>query len=158
MVDCYTAAIRILKYRFNSELELRRKLQSKRFDKDDIDATMDRLRTEKWLDDDRFAGAFVRERSNKRVGKLRIRRELQAAGVSNDSANEALAQNVDADREREGLVTLCGKRMRLLARKHGEEYVKTSEGRSKLIAYLVQHGYDSTLVREVVLDASRGAT
>jgi uncharacterized protein YdaU (DUF1376 family) len=98
---CYGAALRILKYRFNSEAELRRKLRSKSFEKDDIEAAIARLHREKWLDDDRFAAAFVRSRANKRVGHLRIRRELQAAGVEQSSAEQAVAQNVDADREAE---------------------------------------------------------
>src|SRR5258707_15503772 len=76
----YAAALRILSYRFNSEAELRRKLRSKRFEADDIDEALARLRGEGWLDDDRFAASFVRARSARRVGPLRIRRELGAAG------------------------------------------------------------------------------
>jgi regulatory protein len=154
MVDCYTAALRILKYRFNSEVELRRKLQSKRFEKDDIDATMERLRNEKWLDDDRFAAAFVRTLSNKLVGTQRIRRELRAAGVNSESAKDAIVRNVDPEREKEALTALCGKRSRLLARKHGDAYLQTSAGRANLTGYLVAQGYDSTTVRELVGEAS----
>lgn len=154
MLDCYTAALRILKYRFNSEAELRRKLRSKRFEKDDIDGAIERLRVERWLDDGRFAGAFVRTRSNKRVGKLRIRRELQAAGVSDDAAKQAIAENVDPEKEHESLTALCAKRMRNLVRKHGEDYVKTGEGRANLAAYLVAQGYDIALVRQVVQEAA----
>lgn len=153
MVDCYTAAMRILKVRFNSEVELRRKLRAKRFEGADIDTTIERLRTERWLDDERFAGAFVRTRSNKRVGKSRIRRELQAAGVSQDDAKRALAENVNPEKEREGLIALCAKRTRNLVRKHGPDYVNTDVGRASLAGYLVAQGYDSTLVREVVREA-----
>src|SRR5690349_11464135 len=83
-VDCYQSALRILQYRFNSEAELRRKLAAKKFDADAIDAAIARLREEKWLDDERFAEAFVRTRMRKRVGPLRVRRELNAAGVDSD--------------------------------------------------------------------------
>ena len=62
---CYVAALRILKYRFNSEGELRRKLRGKRFEKDEIEETILRLRNEKWLDDERFAAAFVRTRAGR---------------------------------------------------------------------------------------------
>lgn len=154
MLDCYTAAIRILKYRFNSEVELRRKLQAKRFEKDDIEATIARLRLEHWIDDERFAGAYVRTLANKRVGSQRIRRELHAAGVNGESATDAIAKNVDPEREREALSALCEKRMRMLERKHGVAYVKTSEGRAKLVAYLVTQGYDSGSVRAVIGDAA----
>jgi regulatory protein len=155
MLDCYTAAMRILRYRFNSEAELRRKLRAKKFEKDDIDATIARLHREKWLDDARFAGAFVRTRANKRVGRLRIRRELQAAGVGEDEAEQAIAANVDADRESEALRELCAKRARMLVRRHGQDYLDTDEGRSKLATYLAGQGYDSALVWQVVRETAR---
>jgi regulatory protein len=157
MSDCYTAALRILQYRFNSEAELRRKLRARKFEKDDIDAAIARLHGEKWLDDARFAGAFVRNRANRRVGRLRIGRELHAAGVSKDAAEKAIADNVDAEREGEMLRELCARRARVLARRHGPGYVATDEGQSKLAAYLAGRGYDSALIREVVRDAARDA-
>ena len=152
-MDCYTSALRILRYRFNSEGELRRKLRAKKFEKDDIDATIARLHREKWLDDERFAAAFVRTRANKRVGRLRIRRELQAAGVSDDDASRAIVENVDQEREGEALRELCVRRLRTLLRRE-----RTSEElHAKLTAYLVAQGYDSALVRQVVRDAVRTA-
>jgi len=157
-MDAYLAALRILNFRFNSEAELRRKLRAKKFERDDIDAAIARLHKEKWLDDERFAGAFVRTRANKRVGKLRIRRELQAAGVSDSAAEKAIAENVDAERERESLEALCARRMRVLMRRHGTEYLGSDEAHAKLTAYLIGHGYDSALVREVVKNAARGLT
>ena len=147
---CYATAVRILKYRFNSEGELRRKLRSKQFEKDDIEAVILRLRSEKWLDDDRYAAAFVRSRANKRVGGLRIRRELQAAGVSEDSAKQAVTQNVDPEREHDALRELGRKRARMLVRRHGEEYLTTTEGRNKLAGYLLKQGYDAGLVYEAL--------
>ena len=151
MVDCYTSALRILRYRFNSETELRRKLRAKKFEKDDIDATIARLHREKWLDDERFAAAFVRTRANKRVGRLRIRRELQAAGVNEDDASRAIAENVDQEREGEALRELCARRLRVLARRE-----RTSEElHAKLASWLIAQGYDSALVWQVVRDAVR---
>ncbi len=154
-MDAYLSALRILQYRFNSEAELRRKLRAKKFEKDEIDAAIARLHREKWLDDERFAGAFVRSRANKRVGKLRIRRELHAAGVSDSAAEQAIAENVDPERERESLEALCARRVRVLVRRHGAEYLDSEEAHAKLTAYLIGHGYDSALVRDVVKELSR---
>ena len=147
---CYLAAIRILKYRFNSEAELRRKLRGKKFEKDEIEDAIERLRREKWLDDERFAGAFVRTRANQRIGKARIRRELQAAGVEGSTAADALAANVDPEREAESLGELCRKRARALVRRHGEDYLTTPAGRNKLAVYLLKQGYDAALVDEAL--------
>ncbi len=147
---CYLAAMRILNYRFNSEAELRRKLRAKKFEKDVIDTTIARLHKERWLDDARFAGAFVRTRTAKRVGRKRILRELHAAGVSDSAAEEAVAENVDPERERESLKALGERRARILVRRHGEDYLSTEEGRNKLAVYLLNQGYDAALVYEAL--------
>src|SRR5436190_11546419 len=96
---CYTAAMRILNYRFNSEAELRKKLRSKKFEADDIDETIARLRREKWIDDERFAGAFVRTRARRHLGRMRIKRELGAAGVADEAIARAVRENIDPDTE-----------------------------------------------------------
>lgn len=147
---CYTAAMRILNYRFNSEAELRRKLAVKKFEGAEIDATIARLRAEKWLDDTRFADAFVRTRVRKRIGRLRIGRELSAAGVDGEVAAGALRRNVDAEGEREAATAIARKRATALVRRVGEEYVASAEGRNKLSAYLLKQGYDGALIRDVV--------
>ncbi len=134
--------MRILGYRFNSEAELRRKLRSKKFDKEAIDATIARLRDERWLDDERFAASFVRTRAQKRIGRLRIKRELSAAGVSDEAAERALAENFDPEREEEALAAAYEKRARVLVRRHGEEFLASEEGRAKLTAWLVQKGFE----------------
>jgi regulatory protein len=149
--QCYVAAMRILSYRFNSEAELRRKLTSKRkFEPATIDATLVRLREENWLDDERFAGAFVRSRTSKRLGRNRIARELRATGVSDDDAQSAIATNVDREQQETSLRELRDKRVRALVRRHGPEFLATSEGRNKLTVYLLKQGYDAALVYEAV--------
>jgi regulatory protein len=151
---CRVAALRILSYRFNSEAELRRKLRLKNFDAAEIEAVITNLRDEKWLDDDRFAGAFVRMRAAKRMGPERIRRELQAAGVSREVIERAVAENMEEDRTRTALVELFRKRRRMLARRRGEDYADSLEGRNKLAVYLLNQGYDARLVSSVVKETT----
>jgi regulatory protein len=147
---CYLAAMRILQYRFNSEAELRRKLRAKGFDAELIAGALERLKNEKWLDDERFAAAFTRTRTSKKIGPKRILRELHAAGVANEAAAQAIAENVDEAAVREALQQLCERRVRQLARRHGPEYLATPEGRNKLTVYLLNQGYDAGLVYETV--------
>jgi regulatory protein len=135
---CYVAALRILGYRFNSELELRRKLQRKKFEKPVVDATIARLREEKWLDDERFAGAFARTRSRKRIGAKRIVLELRAAGVDDGVASRAVRENIDPEKEREQLRALIARRSHL--------------ERNKLAQYLLKQGYDAALIWELIRD------
>ena len=149
-LPCYETALRILSYRFNSVAELRTKLRAKHFEREEIDEAIERLRDEKWLDDARFAGAFVRTRHSKRIGSRRIARELQAAGVDRDTARAAIRENTDPEREREDLAAEYAKRCRMLVRRHGPDYIETAEGRNKLTAYLLKQGYDAALIQSVV--------
>jgi regulatory protein len=154
-MDAYLTALRILHYRFNSEGELRRKLRGKKFGAEEIDAALVRLRAEKWLDDERFAGAFVRTRARRRVGPLRIRRELGAAGVDREVIDRALESNADAEGKGAALAELCAKRLRLLARRHGQDFLTTDEARQKVAAYLVNQGYDAGEVFAAIREALR---
>jgi regulatory protein len=140
---CYTAGLRILNYRFNSEAELRSKLDRKEFPRDAIDAAIERLRREKWLDDGRFAAAFVRTRLRKGIGRLRIKRELMAAGV--ESAIIAQALDVPEHDDRAAAIVSARKRLAALRRRDDDESI-----RQKLVAYLFRQGYDSSTAIEVV--------
>lgn len=147
---CYLAALRILNFRFNSEKELRRKLKRKEFEPGEIDAAIERLFREKWLDDGRFAGALVRTKVNRRVGRRRILRELSAAGVDGELAARAVSENIDPERERQALAALRDKKAGALVRRHGPEFLTTADGRNKLTVYLLNQGYDAALVYEAL--------
>lgn len=147
---CHTAALRLLNYRWNSEVELRRKLARKKFERPVIDATLQRLREEGWLDDERFAGAYVSARLRKNIGPQRLRRELIEAGVDDEIAGRAVRENVDAERSEAGVLALCQKKMRMIARRYGVEYLRTDQGRKKLAAYLLNQGYDAALVFQTI--------
>ena len=149
-LDAYTSALRILQYRFNSEHELRRKLAAKRFENAEIDAAIERLRNEKWIDDERFAGAYVRTRASKKIGPARIKRELSAAGVDRTTADRALAENRDDERTGSDLAAIAEKRRRLMIRRHGEEFVRSTEGKSRLAAWLIHQGYPVDQVRDLL--------
>jgi regulatory protein len=144
---CYTAGLRILNYRFNSEAELRAKLDRKEFPHDAIDAAIERLRREKWLDDARFAAAFVRTRLRKGIGRLRIKRELQAAGV--ESATIAQALDIPDHDDRAAAIASARKRLAVLRRRDDDDAI-----RQKLVAYLFRQGYDSSMAMDVVREVT----
>lgn len=134
MADCYVTALRILGYRFNSEAELRRKLRAKNFDRETIADTLTRLRDEKWLDDERFAAAFVRTRVQKGIGRLRIRRELTAVGIDDDVAERTVREHADGEDDR--LRAAYEK----LARRLGDD-------RDKIAARLLRQGFEMSAIR-----------
>jgi len=137
--------MRILNHRFNSEGELRRKLEMKEFAGDVIDTTIDRLRREKWLDDSRFAAAYVRTRVRKGIGLLRIKRELIAAGVDGETIARALDESLPDHNERAAALVSAKKRLAVLRRRDHDASI-----RQKLVAYLFRQGYDSSMAIDVV--------
>jgi regulatory protein len=145
LTDCYASALRILRYRFNSTAELRRKLRAKGFGPADIDSTVARLRDEKWLDDERYAAAYVRTRALKSKGRLRIRRELMGAGVDDETIARAVSANINPEDERDRAAAAARKRLPILVKRYGAD-----GARNKLTAYLLNQGYDAALVREIV--------
>src|SRR5688500_4119256 len=118
-VTAYTAALRLLQYRFRSEKELNDRLRQKGYSDDDVQAAMIRLRDEKWLDDRRFAAQFANSQRRRHRGSHRIVRELQALGVDRDDAVSATRS--EAGEERADLQALAGKRIRVLSRLRGTE-------------------------------------
>jgi len=137
--------MRILNHRFNSEAELRQKLERKEFGRDVIDAVVERLRREKWLDDARFAGAFVRTRQRKGIGPLRIKRELSAAGVDSETIGRALQESLPDHDDRAAAIASARKRLAVLRRRSDESVI-----RQKLLTFLFRQGYDSSMAMEVV--------
>ncbi len=148
---CYIAAMRILNHRFNSEAELQRKLSLKEFDAEVISATIEKLRREKWIDDDRFAASFVRTRVRKGLGRHRISRELSAAGVESETIARALDESVPDHDERAAALASARKRLAVVRRR--EEDV--ARIREKLVAYLFRQGYDSSLAVDVVREVTK---
>jgi len=142
---CYLSALRILRVRFNSAKELTRKLRAKGFTREEIAPVIDRLAGENWIDDLRFALAFVLTRQQRRIGPGRIRRELIAAGVDAETIDRALSENRDPAADRERAMATAGKRLPIFRRRY-EEW----QARNKLTAYLLKQGYDAALVRSVV--------
>ncbi len=72
--------------------ELRQKLERKKFSEPVIDACLDWLQGNHYLSDQRFAASYVRQRSQKGYGPLRIRQELSHKGVDRAIVSDALEE------------------------------------------------------------------
>jgi regulatory protein len=154
---CRAAALRILNYRWNSETELRRKLDRKGFSTESVAAVLAQLTAEKWLDDERFAAAFTRDRARRSLGSRRIARELGAAGVDAETVQNVVRSVVEPDVERAALVALCRKKMKMIARRSGPEAPGSDAGRKKLTAYLLNQGYEMAAVLDVIRECLKEA-
>jgi regulatory protein len=92
------AALRLLAFRPRSESELRRRLAAKKLSKADIDRVVGELRSEKALDDERFAKLYASSRMQSRsFGKARVRMELAQKGLALPQVERAMAFIADFD-------------------------------------------------------------
>jgi len=83
-------AMDLLARREHSTEELRRKLKSREFDTDAIDAALRSLQQDGLLVDERFTESYVNRRFNAGVGPLKIRFELRQKGVADSVTDEFL--------------------------------------------------------------------
>ncbi|EAQ97042.2 hypothetical protein KT71_12305 [Congregibacter litoralis KT71] len=80
----------LLARREHSLSELQRKL-ARRFDREELDAALQKLADENLQSDERFAQSFTRERMLRGVGPLRIESELRQRGVRSSYIDHAIA-------------------------------------------------------------------
>src|SRR5437867_12855096 len=88
--DAYVAGLKLLAARELSEQQVRQRLARRGFDRDAVDGAVARLREERAIDDARVAAAIARtETSLRRRGKLRVRMQIERAGIAKSIARQA---------------------------------------------------------------------
>lgn len=110
----------------------------------DAEQVLARLVKDRFIDDARYAGAFVREKLRlSGWGAYKIRTALQRKGIAKPLIDEALAQTGDTDMPQR-LHTQLTRKARSV------KYTTPYELKAKLIRYGLSLGYDY----ETVLDAT----
>ncbi len=103
-----------------------------------------RLQRERFIDDSRYATAFVRDKMRLAGwGAYKVAMALRAKGVSRDIIDEALRE-VDGDEVRERLVALLARRAKSI------KGTSAADVRAKLLRFAASRGYEYGLVRECV--------
>ena len=155
--DCYESALRILGLRGHSSRQLRTKLLRRGYDGEVVDATMSRLVVSGLLNESQFAEQFVRSKLRRRNGSVRIARELEEAGVSRETTKLAIAKALEDEPEEEYLRAACDKRIGVLLRRNGIDWLQSEIGRNKLIGHLLQQGYETAAVLRTVTERVKQA-
>ena len=136
-------ALRLLGYRERSEVELAAKLGDSGYGEAIVAPIVARFRELGLVDDERFAGTFVRSRVAAGLGTRRIQRELAEKGVSTHVASAALDQDCPVEAQ------LSRARESLRGRTATDR--KT---RDRLVRWLVSRGYDLSTAIEAVAETS----
>src|SRR5216117_3935400 len=89
--SAYVDGLKMLARRELSEAQVRQRLARKAHSPADIDGAVARLREERAIDDARVAEAIARtETSLRRRGKLRVRMQIERAGIAKTVARKAV--------------------------------------------------------------------
>lgn len=134
-------AMLFLGYRARSEEEVRKNLSKHDFGDEVIEATLERLRQAGLLGDDRFARAWVENRSTFRPrGRRVLALELRQKGIGEDDIRSALAETADDQ---------------ALALDAGRKYIRRLAGlewpefRAKLGGHLGRRGFGYEVISSV---------
>ena len=108
----FNSALNSLDYRDHSEKEIRAKLLRKH-DADYVDEAVEKLIELDLVNDERYAENYARELfERKKFGKMRIKSELRAKGISADIANAAVEELFEEEEPDnvQRIVDIIGKR------------------------------------------------
>jgi regulatory protein len=145
----YADGLKLLARRELSELQVRQRLAEKGHAPQEIDHAVTRLREEHAIDDARVAAGIARtEASDKHRGRLRVRLQIERAGISKATAKRAVDEVFDVADDDAQLEAS------LLKRLHGRDSIAGEREFQRLYRYLVGQGFESERVM-IALNARR---
>lgn len=148
----YVDGLKLLARRELSEQQVRQRLARKGHDAPAIDEAVTRLREERAIDDARVAAAIARtETSIKRRGKLRVRMQIERAGIAKSVARDAVDEVFDSLDDEALLEASLAKRLR------GRERIGDDREFRRLYRYLIGQGFDHDRVMRA-LESRRHST
>ncbi|MGC8856686.1 MAG: RecX family transcriptional regulator [Anaerolineae bacterium] len=137
----YQQAMLFLSYRARSEAEIRQNLRKHDFPEAIIEETLERLRQDRLADDNRFAQAWVENRSTFRPRSRRMLAvELRQKGLSEEATRSAL-EGVDEE------ALACEAARKRASRLRGLEW---NEFRQKLSEFLARRGFPYSVIAPTV--------
>lgn len=125
-------ALKALTRREYSYWELQQKLLTKSDNAQIITIVLDKLKSEKLLDDNRFTEAYVRMRSNRGYGPIRIQIELRNRGITDDIITEII--NAKKNEWQQLAISVRKKRF-------GSQIPKDLNDRAKQMRFLEYRGF-----------------
>ena len=133
----YIVALTLLARRELAEAQVRTRLAKRKFEDDEIDGAVERLRRERALDDRRTALAKARTEVHiKHRGRARVVRQVEALGIARDIAREAVAEVFADLDEHELLEQALERRLR-----HGKSLTDPAVLR-RIHRFLLGQGFD----------------
>jgi len=141
----YVDALKMLARRELSEQQVRQRLARKAHDPQDIDDAVERLRSERALDDARVAEAIARtEVAVRKRGKLRVQMQIERAGIARTTARRAVDETFEGIDDAALLEASLAKRLR------GRDTIEDDREFERLYRSLTSQGFESDRVLQVL--------
>ena len=126
--------------------EVERKLRKWGVDDDDIDSIIDRLKSDDFLNEERYCKAYINDRFKlNHWGKVKIRYELGKRDVDRQYVDAALA-DIDDDEYIEVLKEVVEAKRRTL------KETDTYSASAKILRYALTRGFESDIVSKILKD------
>ncbi|MCK5123379.1 MAG: regulatory protein RecX [Candidatus Pacebacteria bacterium] len=139
-------AIKLLSIRKRSVFEMRNRLKRKEFGNDVIDEVIKELFEYKYLNDEKFAEAYINDRINFNPrGSFLIKKELREKGVAENIVDQKIKELFPEEKEIELARKAAEKKMGTL-----NKDLEKNKVYQKVGAYLQAKGYTSYIIREVL--------
>lgn len=150
MSSPYIDGLKMLGRRELSEAQVRQRLARKGHAEEDVEAAIQRLKTERALDDARVADAIARtEITIKRHGRMRVRRQIESAGIAPALVKQAVDQAFGEVDDEALLQAALGRRLR------GDRSIADQREFQRLYRYLTAQGFESDRILKA-LSARQG--
>jgi regulatory protein len=143
--EAYTTAVGLLARREHSARELGGKLHSRGFAPAVVESVLARLVAERLQSDERYAEAYLRQRSGKGYGPERIRAEMRERGVS-DSLIAASFRRA----EEEGEVDWFELATATYSKKFGGRPIEDMKDKAKRQRFMQYRGFNHEQIAEAI--------
>ena len=151
--SAYLAGLKMLARRELSEAQVRQRLARRDYDAEAVDAAIAKLKDNRSLDDVRVAGAIARtETGIRKRGRLRVRRQIEAAGIAPSIAERAVNEVFDTLDTDALLAAALQKRLR------GRDRIADQREFARLFRYLLGQGFESDRIRAALVRLKPDAT
>lgn len=144
----YSLSLRYLTHQMRTEKEVRQKLVKNEISPAAIEATIQRLKEQKYIDDQFYADSFTRTSANlSRKGPKLVERELKNKGVLQSEIQQALEEYSPQEQIANGQ-EIAQKYLNRLAN------VSPREAKQKVIQFLMQKGYAKEIYEQIIPNLS----
>lgn len=149
--NAYIKAIRVIGRRPHSSSELKRKLKESGYEPPIIDWVIEKLASQKYLNDEEFAKMWTDSRIiSQKKGRNLVRQELQQKGIDKEFVKHAM-DNINPEDEIAGA-------MKIAQTKWKQTSGETFDKKRKTAAFLMRRGFTGAVVTKVLGQLSSGSS